>query len=225
MRIFNIYADRSIFVWERTNASTYLKKRSFVYHRGCVWDVVFLPASSNFMPSGTFLTCSADNSIRFWNTNREGQRESHWKSAYSKDLLHTIHLDVPTSGIPAETSSAVRSAGESIIYNQASQDTPTFDMLSSAIPDTEIPDRPDGSRAPRVLAAHPTGSCIAVGDRAGRIRTFDLSNMMLSQSINAHDAEVLTLQYSPAPPSTTDLGSVPTILLASAGRDRYIKYK
>jgi WD40 repeat protein len=184
---------------------------------------MFLPASSTVMPSGTFATCSADNSIRFWNTNREGQKKSNWKSAYSKDLLHTIHLDVPAScsGVSLDVTSAVRSTGESIIYSQSLQDAKSsFDLLSSGMPDTEIPDRPVGSQAPRVLAAHPNGSCFAVGDRAGRIRTFDMTCMTLVQSINAHDAEVLTLQYSPAP-STTERDMSSTVLLASAGRDRY----
>lgn len=183
---------------------------------------MFLPASSTVMPSGTFVTCSADNSIRFWNTNREGQKESKWKSAYSKDLLHTIHLDVPVScsSVPLDITSAVRSTGESIIYSQSQKDKEaSFDVISSGMPDTEIPDRPDGSQAPRVLAAHPNGSCFAAGDRAGRIRTFDMTCMTLVQSINAHDAEVLTLQYSPAPPMT-ERDAPSTVLLASAGRDR-----
>ena len=46
--------------------------------------------------------------------------------------------------------------------------------------------------------------------------------MTQSQSINAHDAEILTLQYSPVLVESELSKSSPLVLLASAGRDRLV---
>ena len=93
------------------------------------------------------------------------------------------------------------------------------------VSDTEIPDRPDSS-APRSLAVHPSSEALAVGDRAGRVRIFQLATMTQAQCINAHDAEVLTLQYSNTknPPLGSAISApIPgSSLLASAGRDRLV---
>ena len=189
------------------------------------------------------MTCSADNTLRFWNADSKvseqglgASKENTWSSKHSKDLLHTIHLDVPA--IEGKMiSQAVRSSGDSLIYSafpeRKDEGVPSLaKTLSSLLPDTEIPDRPDSAGAPRSLAAHPTSASLAVGDRAGRVRIFQLETMTQTQCINAHDAEVLTLQYSPTPnysmgphanfaTSNTRAGSG-SILLASAGRDRLV---
>ena len=117
LRIGAVYADRSMVIWEvnsiltpvatSTPAAaalvtdtkpavtyTFSKLRSFLSHRECIWDVVFLPSVNESMalggladdsvdrsgnsnvsdvrkrarkqvfPDGTFVTCSADNTIR-----------------------------------------------------------------------------------------------------------------------------------------------------------------
>lgn len=75
---------------------THYKCRSFVNHRACVWDLQFLPSpetangnasgtgsgdsqdgsstssrrKKNVFPAGTFVTCSADNTVRLAERSR-----------------------------------------------------------------------------------------------------------------------------------------------------------
>ena len=127
LRIATVYADRSLFVWELSHSQekndkskllTFTKYRSFVYHRACIWDLVFLPTvpssvpavedeeekNSNSavksLPAGTFVTCSEDNTLRFWNTDSSSSRAAGWRCHHSLELLHTIHLDVPPGAAP-----------------------------------------------------------------------------------------------------------------------------
>jgi WD40 repeat protein len=44
------------------------KYRSFLSHSACIWDIeIYSSHTHPRIPFGTLITCSADNSIRFWN--------------------------------------------------------------------------------------------------------------------------------------------------------------
>ena len=86
-----------------------------------------------------------------------------------------------------------------------------------------------GNLIGRVLAVHPNGMEIACGDRRGVLHVYDLSDMepissVTAQGLPAHEAEILTLDYSPYIPSSTsaDGGDKDLVLLASGGRDRLV---
>jgi WD40 repeat protein len=79
-KICTIYADRAMIVWDISDLFAVKLFRSFLSHRTCVWDVQFIERFSLFnsnhnksmmlqqeLPPGTFVTCSADNTVRFWN--------------------------------------------------------------------------------------------------------------------------------------------------------------
>ncbi len=66
----------------------------------------------------------------------------------------------------------------------------------------------------RCLKINPLGSHLATGDRNGNIRIYDLNTLESICMIEAHDGEVLYLQYS-QPESGR-------LLLASSSRDRLI---
>jgi WD40 repeat protein len=79
------------------------------------------------------------------------------------------------------------------------------------------------------MAVHPFGYEVACGDRAGRIKLFDLRDMARpKRCIQAHESEVLTLNYSPILRSTSDAtvpgskSSPDSVLLASGGRDNLV---
>jgi mitogen-activated protein kinase binding protein 1 len=122
-----MYADRSIFIWDVADIHNPIKFKSFVFHKACIWDLVFieqsaknesvqdliadepdtnsLPTSAHEskstlcnLPSGTFATCGADNSVCLWNIDPKMQRKSKWKSLYSRDLLHCFQLDGSSAG-------------------------------------------------------------------------------------------------------------------------------
>ncbi|XP_047247681.1 WD repeat-containing protein 62 isoform X3 [Girardinichthys multiradiatus] len=73
---------------------------------------------------------------------------------------------------------------------------------------------PDGKAGIRVLGISPDGKYLAAGDRCGNLRIFDLQFLEELVKIEAHNSEVLCLEFSPA--------STGMKLLASASRDRLI---
>ncbi|XP_039986546.1 WD repeat-containing protein 62 isoform X2 [Xiphias gladius] len=72
----------------------------------------------------------------------------------------------------------------------------------------------DGKAGIRVLCISPDGQHLAAGDRCGNLRIFGLEFLDELAKIEAHDSEVLCLEFSP---TTTGVK-----LLASASRDRLI---
>lgn len=100
-----VYSDRSLFIWDIKNPKKVGKYRSFLGHSGCVWDVDVCPdtlpgsaTGSTAMdleqrppfPPGTFVTCSSDSTIRFWNLNGAGSDTK--RNMFSKELLRTIFV-------------------------------------------------------------------------------------------------------------------------------------
>lgn len=225
-------------LWDIINVKVKLitRVRSFAAHRACIWDIHFLDCfdvradphqesgrRDDGLPPGSFVTCAADNTIRFWNVDTKAARRSKWRNAVpkAKELLHTINI-TPTNG-----------------------QKPSIDSLDlcQGVPDRELPDRPSDEYSPRSLAVHPLCRHIACGDKQGVLRVYDLSNMDLVKCHRAHEGEILTLSFSPAlkqvqPEHSID-GSVGVdkqvwttaqsnevdkslVLLASAGRDRVV---
>ncbi|XP_028276033.1 WD repeat-containing protein 62 isoform X2 [Parambassis ranga] len=72
----------------------------------------------------------------------------------------------------------------------------------------------DGKAGIRVLGISPDGQHLAAGDRCGNLRIFGLVFLDELVKIEAHDSEVLCLEFSPS--------STGVKLLASASRDRLI---
>lgn len=241
-----IYADRNFFVWDIDDIYNATQFRSFSFHRACIWDVQFLNNSSSgddVFPPGTFVTCSADNSIRIWNDDPKSYRlnkvAGHNPEALYGEILQVIELENQENhdSIPKFSSSL----SSSTIDEEATNLTDSPINFSTGIPDTELPDRPQTAVAPRALAIHPSGQQLVCGDRSGLLRVFDLATTSELKSIQAHSAEVLTLHYSPPlrpvgdgtwtadfldpTQENEDRGddNEPSlVLLASAGRDRLV---
>lgn len=72
----------------------------------------------------------------------------------------------------------------------------------------------DGRNGVRSIRISPDGKHLASGDRSGNIRVHETSTMQEVLKVEAHDAEVLSLEYTG--PETEHK------LLASASRDRLI---
>lgn len=241
-----IYADHSLFVWDITDLYKVAKFRSFQFHHGCVWDLHFIEdnKSDRKLPPGTFVTCSSDNSIKFWNPDPRAQRESKFKSVYSREMLHNVDL-IDESGSDVANRSAIAhsiaSTISSFTINMQSADgrdqsTLTAGDISRCVIDSEFPSRPQHPDAPRSMSVHPFGRELAVGSKTGRIRIFDLQTMQQTLCSEAHAAEILSLNYSPALVSADqkywfvkneDDETLPDddsalVLLASAGRDRLV---
>ncbi|MBZ3887013.1 WD repeat-containing protein 62 [Sciurus carolinensis] len=193
-----VYRDHSIYVWDIKDINKVVKMWSELFHSSYVWNVEVYPEFEDqraCLPSGSFLTCSSDNTIRFWNT--DGNPDSHWqKNIFSSTLLKVVYVENDTQHL---------------------QDTSHF------------PDRGCENGTPmdvkagvRVMQVSPDGQHLASGDRSGNLRQVGPGSVWIHElhfmdelvKVEAHDAEVLCLEYSKPETGLT--------LLASASRDRLI---
>lgn len=194
-----IYSDRSIYFWTISNIKKIGKLHSFLYHSNCIWAVETYPELSSsakqLLPSGTFLTCSSDDTIRIWNLDvLKGSQESNYvykRNIFSAELLKILYMDPELSYI----------CDPDINPSEGTDKT-----------DTTL----DGKNGVRSLRLSPDGRHLASGDRSGNIRIFDLELQQDLCKIEAHDSEVLCLEYS----NEQTFGG--KSLLSSASRDRLI---
>ncbi|XP_058521996.1 mitogen-activated protein kinase-binding protein 1 isoform X1 [Ochotona princeps] len=187
-----VYNDHSIYVWDVKDPKKVGKVYSALYHSSCVWSVEVYPEVKDnnqaCLPPSSFITCSSDNTIRLWNMESSGVHGSTLhRNILSNDLIKIIYVDGNTQ----------------------------------ALLDTELPggDKADGSLMdPRVgirsVCISPNGQHLASGDRMGTLRVHELQSLSEMLKVEAHDSEILCLEYS-----KPDTGLK---LLASASRDRLI---
>ncbi|PNJ16110.1 MAPKBP1 isoform 3 [Pongo abelii] len=187
-----VYNDHSIYVWDVRDPKKVGKVYSALYHSSCVWSVEVYPevkdSNQACLPPSSFITCSSDNTIRLWNTESSGVHGSTLhRNILSSDLIKIIYVDGNTQ----------------------------------ALLDTELPggDKADASLLdPRVgirsVCVSPNGQHLASGDRMGTLRVHELQSLSEMLKVEAHDSEILCLEYS-----KPDTGLK---LLASASRDRLI---
>ncbi|XP_059574626.1 WD repeat-containing protein 62 isoform X1 [Alligator mississippiensis] len=184
-----VYKDHSVYVWDVKDTSKVGKVWSDLFHSSFVWNIEVYPELEDHqscLPPGSFLTCSSDNTIRIWNLEN-GTRSDFQKNIYSDTLLKVIYVDNNTQHLQDPTN--VPDRGENAGY---------LDVKSGV----------------RVMQVSPDGQHLASGDRGGNLRIHELQFMHEVVKVEAHDSEVLCLEYSK--PETG------MALLASASRDRLI---
>lgn len=193
-----VYNDHSIYVWDVRDIRRVGKSHSFLYHSACIWGVEMYPTGSdsmNAMPSGSFVTCSSDDTIRVWNMEKDVSPDDtlYKRNIYSNELLKVLYIDPELTYLK--------------------------DLDLAAAGSTDKSDASyDGRNGVRSIRVSPDGKHLASGDRSGNIRIHDLSSLEELCLIEAHDAEVLCLEYSKFSRYSID----PPRLLASASRDRLI---
>ncbi|XP_043851308.1 WD repeat-containing protein 62 [Dromiciops gliroides] len=185
-----VYKDHSIYVWDIQDLTKVGKVWSDLFHSSYVWNVEVYPEFEDqraCLPSGSFLTCSSDNTIRFWNMDNS-PTSGRPKNVFSNNLLKVVYVENDIQHL---------------------QDISHF------------PDRGNENGTPvdvksgvRVMQVSPDGQHLASGDRSGNLRIHELRFMDELIKVEAHDAEVLCLEYSKPETGVT--------LLASASRDRLI---
>ncbi|KAF7987924.1 hypothetical protein HCN44_003787 [Aphidius gifuensis] len=193
-----VYNDHSIYVWDIRDIRRVGKSHSFLYHSACIWGVEMYPTgneSTNSMPNGSFITCSSDDTIRVWNIDDNLKTDNiiYNRNIYSNELLKILYIDQELTYLKDLDLSAAGSNEK----NDASY---------------------DGRNGVRSIRVSPDGKNLASGDRSGNIRIHDINTLDEQCLIEAHDAEVLSLEYSKYTKLTIDSPK----LLASASRDRLI---
>lgn len=188
-----VYNDHSLYIWDLRDIRRVGKSHSFLYHSACIWGVETVPFSylknnvSDTLPSDSFLTCSSDDTIRVWDIDNGESNEVYRKNIYSKELMKVLYIDEELNHIKD---------------------------MDNPIHNTEKNSSYDGRNGVRCIKINPENNQLATGDRSGNIRIYNLSNLKLITTIEAHDSEVLCLEYTNE--------KIERKLLASASRDRLI---
>ncbi|KAL7380574.1 hypothetical protein ABVT39_020004 [Epinephelus coioides] len=200
-----VYNDHSVYVWDVRDLRDPRragKLYSALYHSSCVWSLEVYPEGGGGggggearLPPGSFLSCSSDNTIRLWNT------DSHkllTRNILSHDLQKVIYVDDNISSLLDPESISITGGNTEKAGSSGSEGQQT-----------------DQSRAGiRTLRVSPDGQHLASGDRMGVLRIHDLDSMEEILNVQAHDSEILCLEFS-----KPDTGLQ---LLATASRDRLI---
>ncbi|XP_076100520.1 uncharacterized protein LOC143069661 isoform X9 [Mytilus galloprovincialis] len=189
-----IYNDHSMYIWDVHDVKKIGKSRSFLFHSSFIYSLeTSLPIQEDqkqILPPGSFITCSSDDTVRIWNLDPHMKDMNIYKrNIFSQELLKVIYTDPSLNYL------------RDVNYNPAGGTDKT---------DTNYDDK-NGIRS---LCISPDSKHLASGDRIGNIRIHDLETLQEIATIEAHDQEVLCLQYS-----NFKLGPK---LLATSSRDRML---
>ncbi|XP_035990087.1 mitogen-activated protein kinase-binding protein 1 [Fundulus heteroclitus] len=188
-----VHSDHSLYVWDVREVHRVGKVNSALFHAASVWDLEVFPdvpgGTAADLSSSTFFTCSADSTIRMWRMEDSTRPHVCSQNALSNDLLKIIYAD----------------------GNAGTLQDPECNANADKSGDSQTAEIRAGIRA---ICVSPDGKHLASGDRNGMLRVHDLSSMEEILKVEAHDAEILCLEYSK--PETG------LKLLATASRDRLI---
>ncbi|CAG8504609.1 8721_t:CDS:10, partial [Scutellospora calospora] len=202
-----IYSDHSLFIWDIKDIKKIGKYRSFLYHCDTIWGVEMIPPRDtadghSTFPEDTFVTYSADSTIRFWNFDGSsnttgsggapagGNNTTIKRNIYSKECMKIIYVDPDGK----YRSSALGTKSEK-------SDSAEPVLVESGI---------------RTLKISPDGKLMASGDRGGNLRVHDLDTFKEITYQEAHDAEILTIEFT-----DMRMPGAP-YLIATASRDRIL---
>ncbi|XP_057715506.1 mitogen-activated protein kinase-binding protein 1 isoform X1 [Corythoichthys intestinalis] len=194
-----VYSDHSVYVWDvgdLRDPRRVGKLYSALYHGSCVWSLEVFPedggdVGKTALARGCFLSCSSDNTIRVWNVDTR----RFPNNILSHDLHKVIYVEDNPSGLLDIDS--VSPAGDKAGPNTF--EAPTNDQNRAGV---------------RSLRVSPDGRHLASGDRVGVLRVHDVNTMEEIVNVQAHDGEILSLDFS-----KSDTG---VQFLATASRDRLI---
>ena len=259
------------------------KKRVFQYHSDCIWDV-HVPGSTPDrmvrdilsrdktssagaenqddddcilkLPSDTFLTCGADDTIRVWNLALEQTDLDVFRQSQAMASEHGAAGPIP--GAPTWYKPSGPS-GSNLVYTlsfrrQKGEGVSGREKKSSEKSPATSPVRAEarlnnsnsgasttsGSKdGIRCISISPDGRHLASGSRDGRLRVHDLSSLDAVSTCKSHNAEIMSLAFTPCPPALSSESSSSNIaashvemllnspsgptLLATSGRDRMVK--
>nr|XP_020476980.1 mitogen-activated protein kinase-binding protein 1 isoform X3 [Monopterus albus] len=200
-----VYNDHSVYIWDVRDLRDHCragKLYSALYHSSCVWSVEVYPEWGGGrgrgevrLPPGSFLSCSSDSTIRLWSIDRHNILN---RNILSHDLQKVIYVDDNITSL-LDTDSLTVASGNTEKAGSSGCEGQQTDQSRAGI---------------RALRVSPNGQHLASGDRMGVLRIHDLDSMKEILNIQAHDSEILCLEFS-----KPDTGLQ---LLATASRDRLI---
>ncbi|CAF4101830.1 unnamed protein product [Rotaria magnacalcarata] len=185
------YNDHSFYIWNIKNEQSIEKLVSHMYHSGCASGIEtysWTSTSPSTLRPLSFITCSSDNTVRFWSLNHD-ETDSSFASSQAanivrRELMKIVYLEEDYS---------------KLCDTQATQEK------SESAP----------KLGGRCMKMAPDGLSLAIGDHIGNVRIFDMKTFKKIQLIQAHENEVLCVDYG----QSTDMN---VTFLASSSRDHFI---
>lgn len=220
-------------MWDIKNLQKISVYRTFLYHCGPVHDIQYIPNNvkvgfkdttdtaslENETGITKFVTCSSDRTIRFWHyidptlpqTKQNELSNLIQRNAYCKDMSRMIYVNFePSEG-----------RGH---YDHFKVKPSNFNEDGTAITEVVTTEEKvnDMEQVLRCIRCSPDWKHIASGDWTGNIRIHDLNTFEEIQCIQAHENEVVCLDYSPSIEYVPPKKDTPQVkyLLASGSRDR-----
>lgn len=176
-----IYGDHSFYVWDVHNLSKITRHCAFFSHNACIWDI------SNLLPNkrletrnslhslgdgtgiGSFVTCSADGTIRLWDLALE---------------TNTKEIQCETPALDSKSSNDYCKDVLGVIYSDI-----TGEPIKKQFESEESVDLAQGFRS---LAVSGDGGYLAAGDRSGNLRVYNLSTLdLISFQVGHNVLEIL----------------------------------
>ncbi|XP_071981913.1 WD repeat-containing protein 62-like [Engystomops pustulosus] len=180
-----VYNDHSVYVWDVSNTRKVGKVYSALYHSSYVWNIEVYPESRQKRSLPPGSFFTCSSDNTIRLWNLERSPDHRLqRNIYSNDLFKVIYVE------------------DNLVYLKDTSGT------------AEKPEPKDSKSGIRVMKIRHDGHQLASGDRTGNIRIYDLGSFEEMLTIEAHDGEVLCLEYSRPWTGMT--------LLASASRDRLI---
>ena len=148
-----------------------------------------LREATSFLPSGSFFTGGADETVRVWSLERKSDEnnQQHKGNMYSRELKSILYFGQGTDSLSEQPD---KNFGN--FYNNKST------LIGNQISGGIMSDTLDSTIGVRCLRISHNVGHLACGSRAGNIMVFDLSSKQMNRVVEfeAHDSEVLCLEYS-----------------------------
>ncbi|KAI9103015.1 WD40-repeat-containing domain protein [Phlyctochytrium arcticum] len=212
-KIFVVYNDHSLFIWDVTDLKHVGKYRSFLWHSDAVWGVELIPSHgspnrASILPPNAFATHSSDGTVRFWDLGNSNYHNTAGSVSETTDAVS------PGGGDPGGSDSSRHNIYSKELIRILYVDRAGILKLKTpqSQPETYSAIDKTGVRALRVT---PDGQFLASGDRLGNIRIHELVHFQQLKFLEAHEAEILTIDFAEDPSSDS-------YLMATASRDRLI---
>ncbi|GIL94985.1 hypothetical protein Vretimale_1100 [Volvox reticuliferus] len=163
--------------------------------------------SDSFAPSSVLCTCGADGTVRLWNVYLNNSASiagplglpANMAAAakVTRTLRATIHAVPPAA---PEVAGGSNAAGGAAAGNRRYAPDAPLPVPGSSGGGTSGGGTGVAAVKPvalRCLRVSPCGRHLATGDTRGNLRIFSLATLQLLMLKEAHDAEILSLDYSP----------------------------
>lgn len=205
--IFCLYSNRSVFVWDATEANSITKYRSFQAHSGCIWSIDSINGRGTRLPAGTFVTASADSTLRFWNFDSEMPR--------TLDCININSVDDQSCGIRCVR---VSPDGQQVASGDRTGTLRVHDISGASARLVMQEDAHDDEILAISFAQKEDGLILASGGRDrcvhvfGSISTDETTVYALRTSLEEHSSSVTAICFA--------TGSNGKAVMASAGSDK-----